>query len=95
MISLVVARLQRLMFISMLGRYSQLLMRLLSVGHLFLLSVIYATAVLINVLACLWCAHNSCHCPPVSAERKLCQLLSKQWMRESFIRVFASLWHSQ
>ena len=40
----------------MLGRYSQFLMRLLSVGHLFLVNVIYATCVLINVLACLWCA---------------------------------------
>ena len=46
---------QRLIFISMLGRYSQVLMRLLSIGHLFLLNVVYATAVLINVLACFWC----------------------------------------
>lgn len=51
---------QRLMFISMLGRFSQFLMRLLSVGHLFLVNVVYATAVLINALACLWCAIGLC-----------------------------------
>lgn len=47
---------QRLIFIAMLGRYSRFLMRLLSVGHMFLINVIYATAVLINALACIWCA---------------------------------------
>lgn len=51
---------QRLIFISMLGRFSQLLMRLLSIGHLFLLNVVYATGVLINVLACFWCEPRGC-----------------------------------
>ena len=44
----------------MLGRYSQFLMRLLSIGHLFLLNVVYATAVLINILACFWCESWAC-----------------------------------
>ena len=57
---------QRLIFISMLGRYSQFLMRLLSIGHLFLLNVVYATAVLINVLACFWCALWGCLWPSFS-----------------------------
>ena len=57
---------QRLIFISMLGRYSQFLMRLLSIGHLFLLNVVYATGVLINVLACFWCALSGCLWPAFS-----------------------------
>ena len=53
----------------MLGRYSRFLMRLLSVGHLFLINVIYATAVLINALACLWCVAVHSHAAPAARTR--------------------------
>ena len=47
---------QWLIFIAMVGSYSKTLMKYLGVGTMFMLIVIYAGAVLVNFLACIWCA---------------------------------------
>ena len=52
----VVLCMQWLIFVAMVGAYSKVLIRFISVGTMFMLIVIYAGAVLVNFLACIWCA---------------------------------------
>ena len=39
----------------MVGGYSKTLIKFVSVGTMFMLIVVYAGAVLVNFLACIWC----------------------------------------
>ena len=45
---------QHSVFVSMTGRYSGYLMNHFSIGHLFLICILYVAAVLLNLLACIW-----------------------------------------